>query len=133
MSSEHNGIARSNNSTSYIMLNSYCGKANVPLGVKNVAANFAPYGANPMMQNLPVFSGTNYAEAPYQNPLLFCGSCGGNYCKASEGYKCADDSVSYVSASPTTMINQTCAIQGACAGGFNPKQAVAQPKPQPRR
>lgn len=147
---DHTGIGRS---TNYVMLTNYCGNTDVPLGVKNVAANFAPYGANPMYQDIPVFMGTNYDEAPYQNPLMFCGSCGNSHCNALKGYHWPTDangnplpdavydkngqrvsgyeSVAYVSASPTTMINQTCAINGNCKTGFNPQQAVSQHKPTP--
>jgi len=72
-------------STSYVMLNDYC-KNNTSLGVSSVAPIYAPYNVNPAVQDVPVFKGTNYDEAPYMNPLLFCGACGGNYCNALAGY-----------------------------------------------
>jgi hypothetical protein len=132
---DHTGIGRSSN---YAMLDNYCGKTPVPLGVKNVAPNYAPYGANPMFQNIPIFMGTNYNEPPYANPRMFCGSCGGGYCNALDGYHVPRDdktgnpiaeatynaqggrnpggyeSVVYVPRTPSAAINQTCAINGAC-------------------
>ena len=144
---DHTGIGRS---TNYAMLDNYCGKTPVPLGVKNVAPNYAAYGANPMFQNIPVFMGTDYNEPPYANPRMFCGSCGGQYCNALAGYHVPTDpktgnpiaeatynaqggrnpggyeSVVYVSRSPNASINQTCASQnggGACTTSqLMPKQ-----------
>ena len=144
-------------STVYTMLDNYCGgKAANPLGVSSVAPAFAPYGNNPMMQNKAVFMGADYSQPPYMSDLMFCGSCGGNYCQANQayhwpvkdGHPVADavygkdgqrvsgyESVAYVKASPTTFVNTTCAAFGAggpgtsnCANGFNPKAAVSAPR-----
>ena len=145
-------------STVYTMLDNYCGgKAANPLGVSSVAPAFAPYGNNPMMQDKPVFMGADYAQPPYMSNLMFCGSCGGNYCQANQAYHWPVDkmgnplpdavygkdgqrvsgyeSVAYVKASPTTFVNTACAAFGAggpgtsnCANGFNPKAAVSAPR-----
>jgi len=138
---DNSGIPRNN--TGYVMLNNYCGKPPVPLGVQNVAPTFAPYGANPMYQDIPVFQGVNYNQAPYENPIMFrCGDCGGSYCNALKGYGWPTDkdgnplpdavfdkdgrrvsgyqSVSYVTRTPTERINQTCAIPGNCSAGMMP-------------
>ena len=142
-------------STVYTMLDNYCGgKAVNPLGVSSVAPAFAPYGNNPMMQDKPVFMGADYSQPPYMSNLMFCGSCGGNYCQANQAYHWPVDkmgnplpdavynkdgkrvsgyeSVAYVKASPSTFVNTTCAAFGAggpgtsnCANGFNPKASVA--------
>jgi hypothetical protein len=135
---DNTGIGCSAKSTSYVMLENYCGPAPVPLGVKNVAPTYMPYGADPMFQNIPVFMGTNYNEAPYVNPRMFCGSCGGSYCNALAGYHVPVDaktgnpiaeatynaqggrnpggyeSVVYVPRGPNASINQTCATSGSC-------------------
>lgn len=143
-------------STVYTMLDNYCGgKAVNPLGVSSVAPAFAPYGYNAMAQDIPVFMGADYAQAPYMSNLMFCGSCGGNYCQANQAYHWPVDkmtgnplpdavykdgqrvsgyeSVAYVKATPTSFVNTTCAAFGAggvgtsnCgAGGFNAKTAVS--------
>ena len=146
--SDYTGIGRS---TNYVMLDNYCGNTNVPLGVKNVAPNFAPYGADPLYQNIPVFMGTNYEQAPYENPRMFCGSCGGSYCNALAGYHWPVDKngnplpdavynkdggrvsgyapVAYASATPTTMINQQYAISGNFDAGFTPRPSGPNVKP----
>ena len=142
-------------STVYTMLDNYCGgKAANPLGVSSVAPVFAPYGNNPVQQNIPVFMGADYAQPPYMSNLMFCGSCGGNYCPAGKAYHWPEDkmgnpladavynkdgqrvsgyeSVAYVKAAPTSFVNTTCAAYGPggvgtsnCgASGFNPKTAV---------
>ena len=135
-----NGIVRS--ASNYAMLNNYCGEASVPLGVKNVAPNYMPYGANPMFQNIPVFTGVNYDQAPYVNSRMGCGAgCNGNghYCTALAGYHVPTtkdgnpmsettynsqggrnpggyESVVYVSRAPSTQINQTCATFSPTGG-----------------
>lgn len=127
-------------SNAYVPLNNYCGNTS-SLGVSSVAAVFAAYGANPAIQNVPVFAGVDYNMAPatYAKNTMFCGQCGGNYCNALSGYHVPTDkagnpmaSATYgpsgqlVSGSPsvymvprtdTMQINQSCALDknGNCS------------------
>ena len=120
-------------SNSYVPLNNYCGNTS-SLGVSSVAPIFAAYGANPAYQNVPVFAGVDYQEAPYtySKNTMFCGQCNGGYCNALKGYHVPTDkagnpmaSAMYspqgelVSGSPSVyivkrgdnmQINQSCAL-----------------------
>lgn len=126
-------------STVYTMLDNYCGKAPTPLGVTSVAPVFQPYGVNPMQQDIPVFMGADYQKAPYESGLLFCGSCGGSYCKANQAYHWPVDKMgnpladavynknggrvsgyepmTYVKATPDSFINTKCAQYGPSGPG----------------
>jgi len=116
---ENFGTCMNSSNNNYTMLANLCGNSSQMLGVKNVAPVLTAYGANPMMQQIPVFKGANYDMAPYEyNLLTRCGNCGGNYCNALKGYACDDKkNVVYVSRGDEAVINQTCAVN-ACAGGF---------------
>lgn len=147
---ENSGVSTSNN---YVMLNNYCGKSSVPLGVKNVAPIFAPYGADPMYQDIPVFKGVNYDQAPYENPIMYrCDQCSGTYCNALQGYGWPTDkagnplteavynqngqrtsgyeSVAYVSRGPNQSVNQSSAVDNNSMG-FKP--TAVNPMPYNRR
>lgn len=143
--------------TSYIMLNNYCvNNTKTPLGVTAAAATYAPYGANPKLQSIPVFMGADYNKAPYQSGkneqgLLFCGSCNGNYCPSKLAYNWPTDAnsnslsdpvynaegklisgyqpVHYVSRGPDATINQQCAnMTNSGSVCAMPSFAVNQPR-----
>jgi len=114
--SDNSGIGPQYNS-SYVMLNDYCGN-NSSLGVSSVAPIYAPYNVSQGVQNVPVFKGTNYDEAPYMNPLLFCGSCGGNYCNALAGYHWPVDKAG--NPLPDAKYNQS----GGLVSGYSPVSYV---------
>ena len=124
---DQSGVSGPKMSNSYVMLNNYCGNTSTPLGVAPTAPIFAPYGVESGYQVTPVFMGVDYNQAPYtysQN-TMFCGQCGGQYCNALAGYHVPRDaagnpianyqSVAYVKTTPTTFVNQTCALDKNCS------------------
>jgi len=126
--------------TSYVMLNNYCGNAS-QLGVSSVAPVLSPYGYEHGVQVTPVFRGVNYQVPAYQSNLMFAsGNKGcvsnGNYTNVLDAYHVQKDKqgnpvadavydkngrrvsgeehVFYVKTSPTSFVNQTCAVDGNC-------------------
>jgi hypothetical protein len=127
-----------NKSTSYVMLNNYCGNPKAGLGCGSAASVYLPYGVNPSVQNVPIFKNVDYEKAPYTyaNSTMYCGSCNGNYCNALAGYHYPVDKsgnplasasynkdggvvsgyapVSYVAVPQGGVVNADCANKGNC-------------------
>lgn len=139
-----NGIAYAQNSNVYTRLNDYCGASNASLGVSSVAPDYQVYNVNQSMQQVPVFDGVNYQQAPYQYNLMYnavnrdgtpnC-NCDNGYCKANTSYKWPTDKngnplpeavyknggivsgyspMTMVTRGLNQMVNQDCATNPSC-------------------
>lgn len=121
---DHSGVGP-RSYTQYTMLNNLCGGQS-QLGVTSAAPVYQPYNVDPMMQSVPVYKGTNYAEAPYMNPLLFCGGCGGPYCNANKGYHWPVD------AAGNPLAEATYNAAGGVVSGYSPMSMVKKDGPDSR-
>jgi hypothetical protein len=117
------GAAKVSNGTSYVMLNNYCGNPKAGLGCGSAAAVYQPYNVSQAVQNIPVFAGVNYEQAPYMyaNNTMNCGQCNGNYCKALAGYH------SPVDKQGNPIASATYNKDGGVVSGYAPVSYVARP------
>lgn len=131
------------NQNVYTRLNDYCGTMD-KLGLSNVAPNFQAYNVKQGLEQVPVYAGVNYMQAPYEYNLMYnnvnrdgtrnC-NCDNGYCLANTAYKMADKNgnplpeavynkdggvvsgyspMSMVTRGQNQMVNQDCATNLAC-------------------